>query len=63
MGRIADQYGKARRVYQTGGLWPLMRQASVFAAALLFQYQTFYVCADITENVERIRRMCTEVEV
>jgi len=54
MGSIADQYGKAKRVYHTEGLERLMRQTSVFAAGLLFQYQTYYVCANITENVARL---------
>ena len=55
MSRLAEQYGRARRVYQTGGLWPLMRQVSAFVAGLLFQYQTYYVCVDVTENVEWLR--------
>jgi hypothetical protein len=54
MGRIADKYGKARRVYHAEGLKPLTREAAVFATGLLFLHQTYYVCANITENVERL---------
>ncbi|MGB2800332.1 MAG: hypothetical protein WBC55_05405 [Dehalococcoidia bacterium] len=54
MGRIADQFERAKQIYQTGGFGPLMRQAAVFAAGLLFLYQTYYVCANITENVARL---------
>ena len=52
--KLTSLFSRAKQIYQTGGFGPLMRQAAVFAAGLLFVYQTYYVCANITENVARL---------
>jgi hypothetical protein len=43
--------GRARRVYQTGGLIPLIRQGLRFVSRHLFEYGVYYLARAHTEGI------------
>jgi hypothetical protein len=50
MGGIADHFGKARRVYQTGGLRRLLMGGPRFLAYCVFEYRSYWLYAEPTGN-------------
>jgi len=46
MGLIADQFERAKQIYQSKGLIGLLRRGFAFVFYLLFQYRTYYLYAD-----------------
>ncbi len=41
--RTTVLFGRAKRVFHTQGLMPLLRQGLAFLAGLFFQYETYYL--------------------
>lgn len=50
MGRVADHYAKARRVYHTEGLASLLRRGFRFLLYCVFQYRSFWLYVDPAPN-------------